>query len=148
MKKVSIYCDGACSYNPGPGGWGAILIYRQHQTQISGYQPDTTNNRMELTAAIEALTLLNQPCCVDLYTDSAYLFNAYEQGWIFHWVKNGWKKADKKPVENMDLWQKLLELTRIHTVSFHKVKGHSDNEYNNLCDQLATGEIKRNFKKS
>ena len=148
MKKVSIYCDGACSYNPGPGGWGAILIYRQHQTQISGYQPDTTNNRMELTAAIEALTLLKQPCCVDLYTDSAYLFNAYEQGWIFHWVKNGWKKADKKPVENMDLWQKLLELTRIHTVSFHKVKGHSDNEYNNLCDQLATGEIKRNFKKS
>lgn len=148
MKKVSIYCDGACSYNPGPGGWGAILIYRQHQTQISGYQPDTTNNRMELTAAIEALTLLKQPCCVDLYTDSAYLFNAYEQGWIFNWVKNGWKKADKKPVENMDLWQKLLELTRIHTVSFHKVKGHSDNEYNNLCDQLATGEIKRNFKKS
>lgn len=148
MKIVSIYCDGACSYNPGPGGWGAILIYRQHQTQISGYQPDTTNNRMELTAAIEALTLLKQPCCVDLYTDSAYLFNAYEQGWIFNWVKNGWKKADKKPVENMDLWQKLLELTRIHTVSFHKVKGHSDNEYNNLCDQLATGEIKRNFKKS
>ena len=148
MKKVSIYCDGACSYNPGPGGWGAILIYRQHQTQISGYQPDTTNNRMELAAAIEALTLLKQPCCVDLYTDSAYLFNAYEQGWIFNWVKNGWKKADKKPVENMDLWQKLLELTRIHTVSFHKVKGHSYNEYNNLCDQLATGEIKRNFKKS
>ena len=148
MKEVTIYCDGACSYNPGPGGWGAILIYKQHQTRLSGYQPNTTNNRMELTAAIEALAVLNQACKVDLYTDSAYLFNAYDKGWIFNWLKNGWKKADKKPVENMDLWQQLLKYTRVHNVVFHKVKGHSDNEFNNACDKLATDEIKKNFRKS
>lgn len=142
MKSVTIYTDGACSGNPGPGGWGAVLIYGEHRREISGSESNTTNNRMELTAAIRALGALTVPCEVKLYSDSAYLVNAFNQGWIASWLRNGWKKADKKPVENDDLWKKLIELTRLHTVTFIKVKGHASNQENNRCDQLATGEIK------
>ncbi len=143
MKKVIIYTDGACSGNPGPGGWGAVLIYGEARRELSGYDPATTNNRMELTAAIRSLEALKTPCEVDLYSDSAYLVNAHIQGWIHSWIRNGWKKADKSKVENEDLWKKLNELTGIHKVNFIKVKGHSDNKENTRCDQLATGEIKK-----
>ncbi len=143
MKKVTVYTDGACSGNPGPGGWGALLMYGTAKKELSGFEAGTTNNRMELTAAIEALSALKEPCEVELYTDSAYLCNAFLQRWLQSWQKNGWKKADKKPVENRDLWERLLELTARHSVKFHKVKGHADNEYNNRCDKLATGEIKK-----
>jgi len=144
MVPVKIYTDGACSGNPGPGGWAAVLIYGEHRKEISGYEPMTTNNRMELTAAIKALQALNRPCQVELYTDSAYLCNAFLNGWIDTWIRNGWKKADKKPVENAELWQELVRLSRIHSIQWHKVKGHADNELNNLCDKLATGQIKAN----
>lgn len=144
MSGVTIYTDGACSGNPGPGGWGAVLIYGEYRKELSGFEPMTTNNRMELTAAIKALQALNRPCVVDLYTDSAYLCNAFLQGWVNGWVKNGWKRADKKPVENIDLWQEILRLAEVHKITWHKVKGHSDNELNNRCDKLATGEIKAN----
>lgn len=143
MKLVTIYTDGACSGNPGPGGWGAILMYGAHRKEISGGERNTTNNRMELMAAIRALEALNETCEVELYSDSAYLVNAYQKGWIVSWVKNNWKKADKKPVENDDLWKRLLQLTMMHTVRFHKVKGHASNPENNRCDQLATGEAKK-----
>ncbi|MGI6151626.1 MAG: ribonuclease HI [Christensenellales bacterium] len=144
MVPVTIYTDGACSGNPGPGGWAAVLIYGEYRKEISGYEPLTTNNRMELTAAIKALQALNRPCEVELYTDSAYLSNAFLNGWIDSWMKNGWKKADRKPVENADLWRELARLSKIHSVRWHKVKGHSDNALNNLCDKLATGQIKAN----
>ena len=146
MKKVKIYTDGACSYNPGPGGWGCVLIYGEKQKQISGFEENTTNNRMELMAVIKALEELKQACEVDLFTDSAYVSNAFLQDWIGGWVKNDWRGSDKKEVKNKELWQRLLELTEKHKVTFHKVKGHSDNELNNLCDKLATGEIERNKK--
>ena len=141
MEKVVIYTDGACSGNPGPGGWGAILMYKENKKEIWGAKKDTTNNVMELTAVIEGLKLLKYPCEVDLYSDSAYVVNAFEQGWIYNWVKNNWKTAGKDPVKNQELWKELYDLTKMHQVKFHKVKGHSDNEYNNRCDALATGEI-------
>lgn len=144
MVPVTIYTDGACSGNPGPGGWAAVLIYGEYRKEISGFEPMTTNNRMELTAAIKALQALNRPCEVELFSDSAYLCNAFLNGWIDSWIRNGWKKADKKPVENAELWQELVRLSRIHTIRWHKVKGHADNELNNLCDKLATGQIKAN----
>ena len=140
MKLVTIYTDGACSGNPGPGGWGAVLIYGEHRREISGGEAVTTNNRMELTAAIKALEALNAPCEVDLYSDSAYLINAYEQGWLKNWIRRGWVKADKKPVENVDLWKRLLELSGTHTVHWIKVKGHASNVENNRCDELAVAE--------
>ncbi|MDI6605146.1 MAG: ribonuclease HI [Thermoanaerobacteraceae bacterium] len=140
---VEIYTDGACSGNPGPGGWGAILIYEGIKKEISGYEENTTNNRMELTAAIKALSMLKKPCNVNLYSDSSYLVNAFNQGWIIKWQKKNWVKSDKTPVENQDLWNKLLELTSIHNVNWIKVKGHADNEYNNKCDKLATEQIKK-----
>lgn len=143
MKQVTIYTDGACSGNPGPGGWGAILIYGDKKLEISGYEDHTTNNRMELTAPIAALKRLKEPCAVDLYSDSAYLVNAFVKRWLDSWQRNNWLKSDKKPVENQDLWQELLRLTSIHRVRWIKVKGHADNPYNNRCDELATGEIKR-----
>ncbi|MFZ5639995.1 MAG: ribonuclease HI [Bacillota bacterium] len=143
MKKVTVYTDGACSGNPGPGGWGAILMYGGHQKEISGYVAETTNNRMELTAAIEALKMLREPCEVELYSDSAYLVNAFLQNWLDKWQKNGWRNSQKQPVENQDLWQELLNLVGKHRVNWIKVKGHSDNEYNNRCDQLAREEIKK-----
>jgi len=146
MKKVKIYTDGACSYNPGPGGWGCVLIYGEKQKQMSGFEDNTTNNRMELMAVIKALDELKEACEVDLFTDSAYVSNAFLQDWISNWARNGWRGSDKKEVKNKELWQRLLNLTKKHKVTFHKVKGHSDNELNNLCDKLATGEIEKNKK--
>ena len=143
MKHVTVYTDGACSGNPGPGGWGAVLIYGEMRREMSGAEANTTNNRMELTAAIKALEALKMACTVDLYSDSAYLINAYRQNWLTNWVRRGWLKADKKPVENVDLWKRLLELSSFHTVTWHKVKGHADNPENNLCDRLATDAVKR-----
>ncbi|MGI6065277.1 MAG: ribonuclease HI [Bacillota bacterium] len=144
MKEVIIYTDGACSGNPGPGGWGTVLMYGCSQKEVSGYHPQTTNQRMELTAAIEALMLLKEPCKVKLYSDSAYLINAFQQGWLRNWQKNGWKNSRKEPVENQDLWKKLIDLNRMHQVQWLKVAGHADNQYNNRCDELARGEIKKN----
>lgn len=142
MDKVTIYTDGACSGNPGPGGWGSILMSGNNQKEISGGKKDTTNNIMELTAVIEALKLLKRPCEVDLYSDSAYVVNAFLQDWISGWIKNNWKNSNKEEVKNKELWQELVELTQTHKVTFHKVKGHSDNEYNNRCDELARNAIK------
>lgn len=148
MEKVIIYTDGACSGNPGPGGWGAILMYQENRKEISGAKKDTTNNVMELTAVIEALKLLKYPCEVELYSDSAYVVNAFIQNWMDHWVKNNWRTAGKDPVKNKELWQELYELTKIHKVQFHKVKGHSDNAYNNRCDELARNAIENQNKPS
>ena len=141
MKEVTIYTDGACSGNPGPGGWGAVLMYGEHRKEISGGDAHTTNNRMELTGPIAALELLNCPCKVRLYSDSAYLINAFNQHWIANWQRNGWQTSQKKPVENKELWQRLLELCRTHEVEFIKVKGHADNVENNRCDEMARAAI-------
>ena len=141
MEKVTIYTDGACSGNPGPGGWGAILMYQGNRKEISGGKKNTTNNEMELTAVIEALKMLKFPCQVDLYSDSAYVVNAFLQNWIGNWVKNNWKTSSKEPVKNQELWKELYELTKTHQVKFIKVKGHSDNEFNNRCDELARNAI-------
>ncbi|NTW50439.1 MAG: ribonuclease HI [Chlorobiales bacterium] len=141
MKKVKIYTDGACSGNPGKGGWGTVLIYGDIQKEISGFEPHTTNNRMELLAAIKALESLQEPCQVDLYSDSSYLVNAIKEEWLDNWQMRGWKTANKKPVMNQDLWQRLVTLMRTHDVTMHKVKGHSTDELNNRCDYLATQEI-------
>ena len=143
MKEVTIYTDGACSGNPGPGGWGAVLIYKDVKREFSGSAAHTTNNRMELTAAIEALQALKEPCTVTLYTDSAYLCNAFEKNWLNAWQGNHWMTSAKKPVENQDLWKTLLKYTKMHQVKFVKVKGHADNPLNNRCDQLAREAIKR-----
>ena len=142
MEEVIVYTDGACSGNPGPGGWGAILMYKDNKKEISGGKADTTNNVMELTAVIEGLKLLKFPCKVKLYSDSAYVVNGFNQKWIYGWIKNGWKNASKDPVKNKELWQELYDLTKIHEVEFIKVKGHADNEYNNRCDELARNAIK------
>lgn len=142
-KRVTLYTDGACSGNPGAGGWGAILLYGEHRKEISGGEAETTNNRMEMTAVIEGIKLLRYPCAVDVYSDSAYTVNAFTEGWVYVWEKNGWEKADKKPVLNVDLWKTLLALTEEHEVTFHKVKGHADNELNNRCDKLARAAIAR-----
>lgn len=147
MKEVILYTDGACSCNPGVGGWGAVLIYNNIEKRISGAEDNTTNNRMELFAVISGLECLKEPCKVVVYSDSAYTVNSFLNGWVYEWERSGWKKADKKPVLNTDLWQRLLALTRIHRVEFVKVKGHADNEYNNICDKLATDAVK-NFKKA
>ena len=140
MEKVTIYTDGACSGNPGPGGWGAILMYKDIKKEISGGQSNTTNNQMELTAVIEGLKLLKFECEVTVYSDSAYTINGFEKGWIYNWYKNGWKTADKKPVKNKELWEELYGLTKRHKVTLVKVKGHADNVYNNRCDELAVIE--------
>ena len=145
MEKILIYTDGACSGNPGPGGWGAILMYKEYKKEISGGNNDTTNNIMEITAVIEALKLLKEPCNseVEVYSDSAYVVNAFNNGWIYNWKKNNWKTASKDPVKNKELWEILYELVRRFNVKFIKVKGHSDNEFNNRCDELARGEISK-----
>lgn len=145
MKKVTLYTDGACSVNPGVGGWGAVLMFNGYEKRISGAEGSTTNNRMELTAVIEGLKCLKEPCEVDIYSDSAYVVNAFLNGWIYGWEANGYIKSDNKPVLNADLWQELYALTRKNKVHFTKVKGHADNEFNNLCDRLATDAVK-NFK--
>ena len=125
------------------GGWGAILMYQGNKKEISGGKKDTTNNVMELTAVIEGLKMLKYPCEVKLYSDSAYVVNGFKQGWIYNWVKNNWRTSGKEPVKNKEIWQDLYELTKIHNVEFIKVKGHSDNEYNNRCDELAREAIKK-----
>ncbi|NDI35139.1 ribonuclease HI [Chengkuizengella sediminis] len=142
MKEVTIYTDGACSGNPGPGGWGAILLYGEHRKEISGGEPDTTNNRMEMVAVIESIKQLKSPCKVKVHSDSAYIVNCFGQGWIHNWKRNGWKNSKKQPVENQDLWKALDDLMKIHDVEYIKVKGHSDNELNNRCDFLAVEAAK------
>jgi ribonuclease HI len=139
MKSVTIYTDGACSGNPGPGGWAAILRYGQHERAISGGEAETTNNRMELLGAIRALELLREPCAVALYTDSQYLANAINLGWLENWKTRGWRRKEG-PLKNPDLWQRLDELLQTHDVTFHWVKGHAENEYNNRCDAMAVAE--------
>jgi ribonuclease HI len=143
MKEVIIYTDGACSGNPGPGGWGVVLLYGKHRKEMSGSEENTTNNRMELKAAVEALKALKEPCKVKLHSDSAYMVNCFQQGWYKGWIKNGWKNSKKQPVENQDLWKELLALMDVHQVEYIKVKGHADNELNNRCDELATSAIVR-----
>ena len=143
MKKVDLYTDGACSGNPGAGGYGAILIYRGIEKEISGGEPSTPNNRMEIFAVIAGLRCLKESCDVTIYSDSAYTVNAFNEGWIQGWKTNGWKKADGKPVLNADLWLELLSLMEPHEIRFVKVKGHADNEYNNRCDALARAAIKK-----
>jgi len=137
LKKIDIYTDGACSGNPGAGGYAAILRYRDREKVLSGGYKCTTNNRMELLAVIEALSALKEKCEVTLYTDSKYVADAISKGWVYSWKAKGWKKADGKPALNRDLWERLLELLSKHEVKFEWVKGHSENEYNNLCDKLA-----------
>lgn len=144
MKKVKIYTDGACSGNPGKGGWGSVLIFGGVEKELSGYETFTTNNRMELLAAIEGLKSLKFPCEVELYSDSSYLVNAFKSDWIGNWKLNGWRNSSKDEVRNRDLWEQLDTLCSMHKVTWIKVKGHSDNAYNNRCDKLATGEIKKN----
>ncbi len=141
MKQVDVYTDGACSGNPGPGGWAAILSYKGQEKILTGYEESTTNNRMELLGPINALEALKEPCKVNIYTDSAYVSNAFLQNWLEKWQKNNWLTAKKTPVENRDLWEKLLELCKLHNVNWIKVKGHSDNEKNNRCDELARKAI-------
>ena len=140
-KKVILYTDGACSGNPGLGGYAGILMYGKARREYSGSELLTTNNRMELKAVVEGLALIKYPCIVDIYSDSAYTVNAFLNGWIYAWEKNGWKKADGKAVLNVEIWQELLKLVRKHEVTFHKVAGHADNEWNNRCDALARGAI-------
>lgn len=138
MKHVDIYTDGACRGNPGKGGWGAILVYNGREKELSGGEPETTNNRMELTAAISALSSLKEPCEVTLYSDSKYLIDAVTKGWARSWKAKGWKKADRSPALNPDLWEEVLRLVDIHEVTFIWVKGHDGHEYNERCDRLAT----------
>ena len=143
MKTVTIYTDGACSGNPGPGGWGAILEWNGMEKELSGGAADTTNNRMELTGVIEALRALKEPCAVELYTDSKYVFDAVDKRWVYGWRAKGWVKSDKKPALNVDLWEQLLPLLERHEVRWHWVKGHAENEKNNRCDRLAVAESQR-----
>jgi len=143
VKEVVIYTDGACSGNPGPGGWGAILEYQGHRKELSGGEKRTTNNRMELLGAIRALEALKEPCSVTLYSDSKYMIDALEKGWVKRWKANGWMRNKKDPALNPDLWERLLELCAYHTVRLHWVKGHAQNPYNNRCDELAVAESRR-----
>lgn len=143
MKEVKIYTDGACSGNPGPGGYGCVLIYKGHEKHMSGGERETTNNRMELTAVIEALSALREPCRVTLISDSKYVVDAIEKGWLDSWRENGWKKADGKAALNVDLWERLLPLLETHEVTFDWVKGHDGNEYNEICDRLAVEESEK-----
>ena len=143
MKTVTLYTDGACSGNPGPGGWGCILAYNGVQKELSGGEAETTNNRMELTAVIKGLEALKESCIVELYSDSKYVIDALEKGWAVSWQQKGWRKADKKPALNPDLWERLLELAERHTLRYHWVKGHADNPMNNRCDELAVAQWKQ-----
>ena len=143
LKHIEMFTDGACSGNPGPGGWGAILSYNGVEKELSGGDANTTNNRMELLAVISGLEALKEPCRVELYSDSKYVIDGLSKGWAASWRKNGWRKADKKPALNPDLWEKLLNLVEKHELSYHWVKGHADNPYNNRCDQLAVTESQK-----
>ena len=142
LKKVTIYTDGACSGNPGPGGWAAVLIYNDRSKNFVGHNNNTTNNRMELTAVIAGLKALKEPCEVTVYSDSAYVVNAFKEGWFENWKKNGWCKSNGRAVENQSLWGTLGELLEVHKVEFIKVKGHNGNKYNELCDKLAVEQSK------
>ncbi len=143
MKEVTIFTDGACSGNPGPGGWGAILRYGSAEKELSGGERETTNNRMELTAVIVSLSALKEPCAVTLYSDSKYVVDAIDKGWVYGWKKKGWIKSDKKPALNVDLWEKLLPLLAYHQVSFRWVKGHNEHPENERCDRLAVAESRK-----
>ena len=143
MKQVEIFTDGACSGNPGPGGWGAILRYNGVEKELSGGEKDTTNNRMELTAVISALKALKMPCEAFVTTDSKYVYESVTKGWVYSWQKNGWRKADKKPALNVDLWTELLELLSKHKVTFNWVKGHNEHPENERCDRLAVAECEK-----
>ena len=143
MKTVTIYTDGACSGNPGPGGWGAILEYQGKERELHGGEANTTNNRMELTGVIAALEALNEPCVVELYSDYKYVMDGLSKGWAASWRRNGWKKKDKKPALNPDLWERLLQLTERHTVRCHWIKGHAENEKNERCDRMAVEESQK-----
>lgn len=143
MKTVTIYTDGACSGNPGPGGWGAILSFNGVEKELSGGEASTTNNRMELTAVIAALSALKEPCTVELYSDSKYVIDALQKRWVYSWKAKGWIKSDKKPALNVDLWEQLLPLVEKHQLHYHWVKGHADNPKNNRCDQLAVAESRK-----
>ena len=143
MKTVTLYTDGACSGNPGPGGWGLILSYMGHEKELSGGEANTTNNRMELTAVIRGLEALKEPCVVELYSDSKYVIDGLQKGWAESWRRRGWVKSDKKPALNPDLWGRLLELAAMHTLRYHWVKGHADNPKNNRCDELAVAQSKK-----
>lgn len=141
MDNILLYTDGACSGNPGPGGWGAVLIFNGIEKELSGANPSTTNNIMEITAVIEGLKALKRPCNVNIYSDSAYVVNCFEKDWINNWIKNNWVNSKKEPVKNKELWLELYNLTKIHNVTFNKVKGHSNVKYNNRCDELARNAI-------
>ena len=141
MDNIILYTDGACSGNPGPGGWGAVLIFNGIEKELSGANPNTTNNVMEITAVIEGLKALKRPCNVNIYSDSAYVVNCFEKDWINNWIKNNWVNSKKEPVKNKELWLELYDLTKIHNVTFNKVKGHSNVKYNNRCDELARNAI-------
>lgn len=143
MKTVTIYTDGACSGNPGPGGWGAILRYGETEKELSGGEAHTTNNRMELMGAISALEALKEPCAVEFYSDSKYVIDGLQKGWAKGWKARGWIKSDKKPALNPDLWDRLLALYEYHKVTLHWVKGHAQNQYNNRCDELAVAESRK-----
>ncbi len=143
LTDVTIYTDGACSGNPGPGGWAAILIAGNYRKELSGGEANTTNNRMELEGVINGLRALTRPCNVTIYSDSAYVVNAFNQNWLDKWMKNGWKNSAKAEVANSDLWKELVVLTTTHKVTFSKVKGHADDEFNNRCDELAVAESRK-----
>ena len=140
MKNVEIYTDGSCKFNPGPGGWGAVLVYNGREKELCGGEAETTNNRMELTAAVMALSALKEPCNVSLCSDSKYLIDGLEKGWAKGWKAKGWKKADKSPALNPDLWEKLLELEEKHNISYTWIKGHAGHPYNERCDAMAQAE--------
>lgn len=142
IPNVEIYTDGACSGNPGVGGWASVLLYEQHKKELYGNDKETTNNRMELTAVIEALKALKRPCNVTLYSDSKYVIDSITKDWVYKWKANNWIKSDRKPALNTDLWKELLTLLEVHNVKFVWVKGHNGNEYNERCDELAVNAIK------
>ena len=143
MKHIQIFTDGACSGNPGPGGWGAILRYKAHEKELSGGDAETTNNRMELMALIAALEQLKEPCEIDLCSDSQYVINGLQKGWAKGWRARGWKKADKSPALNSDLWARLLDLSEAHTIHYNWIKGHAGHPENERCDRLAVEQSKR-----
>ena len=143
MKHIQIFTDGACSGNPGPGGWGAILRYKAHEKELSGGEAETTNNRMEMTALLEALRQLKEPCAIDLYSDSKYVIDSLQKGWAKGWRARGWKKADKSPALNSDLWARLLDLSEAHTIHYNWIKGHAGHPENERCDRLAVEQSKR-----
>lgn len=147
-KTVIVYTDGACSGNPGPGGWAALLQWNREEKELSGGEPQTTNNRMEMRAIIEALKAINQPCKVKIHSDSALIINSFNKGWIDNWIKRGWKKSNKKPVENQDLWKEMLRAMKPHDVEWIKVKGHADNERNIRVDRLAVEASKNVIRKA